>query len=186
MTDLISALADSIIALINAKPGSPTKEEVDAVLRLPIETCIDAHKLSSYPRRTPPPRRSPLDAITAEWLMALQLNQRTRAEVDAANERVRRVLLGDCQGEAPGAITWVNDPAALRDQPKVAANYSEAWRIAAQMPTHSEATSKAALRCPGSTDGKHAYSYYIVDDDYRCPCGAKVDAHTLKAINIKP
>jgi hypothetical protein len=100
MTDLIASLADAIIGLINAKPASPTKEEVDAVLRLPIETCIDAHKLSSYPIRTPPPRRSPLDAITVEWLMALEQDQRTRAEVDAANERVR-VLLGDCQGEAP-------------------------------------------------------------------------------------
>lgn len=33
MTDLISSLADSIVALINSKPQSPTKDEVESLLR---------------------------------------------------------------------------------------------------------------------------------------------------------
>lgn len=53
MTDLISSLADSIIALINAKPASPSKDEVvevvrkhyDAVMRM----MLDPQLLASYP-----------------------------------------------------------------------------------------------------------------------------------------
>jgi hypothetical protein len=37
MTDLISDLADQIIALINSKPASPTKQEVETVLRTEVE-----------------------------------------------------------------------------------------------------------------------------------------------------
>ncbi len=33
MTDLISSLADSILALINSKPQSPTKAEIEELLR---------------------------------------------------------------------------------------------------------------------------------------------------------
>lgn len=33
MTDLISSLADQIIALVNSKPSSPRKEEVEAAIR---------------------------------------------------------------------------------------------------------------------------------------------------------
>ena len=57
MTDLISRLADDILALINAQPRSPTKEELEGVLRqnlhMPIDNLSrmlkDAEALSSYP-----------------------------------------------------------------------------------------------------------------------------------------
>ncbi len=41
MADLISSLADQIIALINSKPSSPRKEEVEAVLRDTIDPQLD-------------------------------------------------------------------------------------------------------------------------------------------------
>lgn len=51
--DLISTLADSIIALINASPRSPRKDEIVALLRGPYEeatrTLADAQLLASYP-----------------------------------------------------------------------------------------------------------------------------------------
>lgn len=60
MSDLISKLADDIIALINAKPRSPTRDEIVEVLT-PIlnpmhppfsdalRTMIDASLMASYP-----------------------------------------------------------------------------------------------------------------------------------------
>lgn len=39
MNDLVSQLADQIMALINAKPRSPTKAEIEETVR----TCMDAH-----------------------------------------------------------------------------------------------------------------------------------------------
>ena len=52
MTDLTSKLADDILALINAKPRSPTKEEVEQVLRPLIDALqmlLDAGELASFP-----------------------------------------------------------------------------------------------------------------------------------------
>jgi hypothetical protein len=37
MTDLVSTLADQIMALINAKPRSPTKAEIEAVVLMALE-----------------------------------------------------------------------------------------------------------------------------------------------------
>lgn len=42
MTDLISQLADSLIALINASPRSPRKDEIEGLLRLKIGPLIQA------------------------------------------------------------------------------------------------------------------------------------------------
>jgi hypothetical protein len=39
MTDLVSTLADQIMALINAKPRSPTKAEIEETVR----ACMDTH-----------------------------------------------------------------------------------------------------------------------------------------------
>ncbi len=47
MTDLISSLADSIIALINSKPASPTKEEVASVVHAQLADAVLG--LGSYP-----------------------------------------------------------------------------------------------------------------------------------------
>lgn len=52
MTDLISSLAESIVALINAKPQSPTKDEVEKELR----RWVRDGKLSDPYAYTPPPR----------------------------------------------------------------------------------------------------------------------------------
>ena len=54
MTDLIASLAESIVALINAKPQSPTKDEVEAVVREHVEQSVmrikaDADVLASHP-----------------------------------------------------------------------------------------------------------------------------------------
>ena len=53
---MISKLADDIIALINAKPRSPTKDEVEAVLREPYEQArrmmMDAEILASQSQET--------------------------------------------------------------------------------------------------------------------------------------
>lgn len=61
MTDLISSLADSIVALINAKPQSPTKAEVEAVVREHVEQSVmrikaDADILWSHTHIPPPGR----------------------------------------------------------------------------------------------------------------------------------
>jgi hypothetical protein len=37
MTDLISSLADSILALVNSKPQTPTKDEVEILCRSLVE-----------------------------------------------------------------------------------------------------------------------------------------------------
>ena len=51
-SDLISRLADDILAMIHAQPRSPTKEEIEGVLQ-PLSDALrmlkDAEALSSYP-----------------------------------------------------------------------------------------------------------------------------------------
>lgn len=54
MTNLISELADQILTLINSKPRSPTKAEVEEVIRpvcMTLQMLRDADELRSYPGR---------------------------------------------------------------------------------------------------------------------------------------
>ncbi len=72
MTDLISSLADSIVALINASPRSPTKAEIEDVL-------LKCHALLAVRVRKP-------DAEEMGWAQA---------------EARKLGLINDCQAEAP-------------------------------------------------------------------------------------
>ncbi len=103
MADLISTLADSILALINSKAASPTKEEVDAVLRLPIETAIDAERMASYPVAR---KGAWIKAIAAAQIKAgdpVVFQVRCIAEINA-NRISERQLKADCQGEAASPL----------------------------------------------------------------------------------
>lgn len=49
MTDLISTLSDQLLALINSKPQSPSKAEIEGVIRAPLTMLVDEHHLRSHP-----------------------------------------------------------------------------------------------------------------------------------------
>ncbi len=134
---------------------------MDAVLRLPIETCIDSYRLASYPVVR---KGAWIKAITAEQIKvgdpvvfdnnacADDLNEaslmRAITEVNA-NWIDERQLKMDCQGEAPRTA------AQLWDQLKASQTH---W-----MP-----------QCPASPDGAHYYQAHCSKNDtmfYRCACG---------------
>ena len=76
MTDLVSSLANQIISLINSKPSSPTKEEIEAVLRdaLTGVTSHDDDPMTREPFMWSEPIDPELSRIAAEIIEAIEQN----------------------------------------------------------------------------------------------------------------
>jgi hypothetical protein len=95
MNDLISSLADQIIALVNSKPSSPRKEEVEAVVReclhAALRMSIDAGALASYPGFLSPP--AVRKAVASEEIKAGD-----PIAIDWAKDEARKLgLIDECQ-----------------------------------------------------------------------------------------
>lgn len=126
MTDLLSSLADSIVALINAKPQSPTKAEVEEVLRGSLTPETTAAAVPSK--------------MAARWLQELELHN-----AYAAKDRDLREV----------------------HEKRMAAIFNEPFDNA------------IGGACPGSADGSHAWTYQILYDESRCPCGAVTTGYDI-------
>lgn len=103
MSDLISSLADSILALINAKPQSPTKDEVARLLQSYLFVEDEGRALYKLPGQTckaPPEDESECllwpDRMEAGLLKALEESaddiRKSRAYFEEQRERGRRLM----------------------------------------------------------------------------------------------
>ena len=191
MTDLISSLADSIVALINSSPRSPTKEQIGAALR----ECLGSE--------------SNLDRLASD----LREQQNNRWQALSPQQRAEQ----PCPGYASEQHHWEVDPWSTRDTlPGEEANRcscgatrpiesDRAWTIKARQAAQSLIDSARTATyggptvedrekfwanklnepfelslCPGSTNGTHAW---YVDGErnangaeqpvWRCHCGAR-------------
>jgi hypothetical protein len=170
MTDLISSLADAIIALINAKPASPTKEEVASVVHSQLADAVLG--IGSYPFVKPAETRA--DEVQRERVFLTRSISRQRApsvgEIAAENARKReelriraeanpdifdhekvRAYLADCQGEAP-------PPKSAMQQ-----------LVEDHLAKHG---AKLHVPCPRHLDGIHTFDRPQHAYATPCPCGA--------------
>ena len=158
MTDLISSLADSIVALINTKPRSPTKAEIEEVLQHYLFVMDAGTALYKLPgRRCEAP--DPTELNEASLLRAMVAINGVRDEAQ---------LKADCQDEA---LVWINDPTLLASQPSVPANYKQPTSVSQAMLDAKDAIRKSAyepgryqhmLPCqsPDHPDGQHNWHAY--------------------------
>lgn len=181
MTDLISSLADSIIALINAKPQSPAKAEVDEVLRKPLTMAMDALHLASYPVL------GPRKAIAAEEIKAgTSIKQLMDAHLAKHNARLQK--LEDDHYRMEGEKAKRELLAAAREEIKAGdpVVLNADGSVSHWAPATLRAAQAAWRPCPGSTDGSHAWAeerelrpgtaYSDIPPPprfLRCPCGAR-------------
>jgi hypothetical protein len=169
MTDLISGLADAILACINAQPRTPTKAEIEAVLDPWITTIHTLH----------------VDA----------LEQRKTAEDDAKHgglsslwgERVindpHKYLLPDFfHPEATQAaretydLKWFDDYVTTKDGRTLNVKVTEGLANALDL---AEAVFDGASSCTWGDRGFHFWTEYAGDPNIlECDCGARVKRPT--------
>lgn len=209
MTDLISSLADSIIALINSKPASPTKEEVEGVLRhmlygdaaiecphhpsgahlWTVATDVQLHKAGDTFRcsacrmlTTQPSKWQPLKADCQEETAQRKPGHYAHYPrgIHPFDVNPPCVACGSLYREW-GSTTCLGPKADQDAMAASAASHSALLRSSAQFSERMERRAveifndlpERSVCCPGSTDGKHSYSYDINNDVHRCPCGAQ-------------
>ena len=187
MTDLISRLADDILALINAQPRSPTKEEILEVLaplRATATMLLDADLLGSYPGFTPVKK----GAIPPKTVWDFAKNP---------------VLLSvnDCQGEPmiieavpgrpmAGYVTLTTTPLTTKAEPSFSHSDCQGeWAITQEdlVKAADEVCATIAAmgggvvaeqedqRCPAQFDGKHYWQFNPKTSICNCACGAVGD-----------
>lgn len=123
MTDLISSLADQIVALINASPRSPTKADIETCLReqLPIglwapglvgrcELVMKEDCQGEMPQ-SEAERRRQINALQSLWSSALEQPALYN------REKIKALALrtGVCLGYASGYHHWEVDPFSTRE-----------------------------------------------------------------------
>ncbi len=161
MTDLISTLADQLVALNNASPRSPTKAEIEDVLRKGdpqiaalLRISIDSGMFASFPG------------------FLYHGSPGTEGDADAGGITSLTVPQDDRMAEImplPYKPLSIELAELMRLQ-------SEAWLAAASAGIHPEATPKSTLPCPKSADASH--HNWECDPDRR-PGTADCDVNVL-------
>ena len=96
MNDLISTLADQLLALINSKPQSPSKAEIEGLIRAPLTTLVDDHHHRSHPLFFVGPDGPPLEVKWSapndftNWNLPTDLNEESFARAVAKIQNVTR------------------------------------------------------------------------------------------------
>lgn len=189
MTDLISSLADSIVALINASPCSPTKAEIEATVR-PIIDADHARRVanaasfvakaraagwkvsSGCQGETPSVSQAMLDAKHAAY------EKRERAEAEAAKRMIAGNMVEAIEQDERDRDAWDEKERAAHkllgyEGPTTKERLERAKAMMHLIETMPTPVLKADRPCAASSDGTHAYVYDMVHDDYRCTCGAR-------------
>ena len=200
MTDLISKLADDILAMINAQPRSPTKEEIVGVLaplRATATMLLDADLLGSYPgfipvKKDAPPPKTVWDFAKNPVLLSVNDCQGEPMIIEAVPGRPMAgyvtlttkaepsSTLADAIAAAkPGDVVYwpTTQEDLVKAADEVCASYEDdpAWAAEKAEFGAQVARERAGRRCPAHTDGQHNWQFNPKTQICNCACGAVGD-----------
>lgn len=106
MSDLISTLADQLLALINSKPQSPSKAEIEDLIRAPLTMLVDEHHLRSHPLFFVGPDGPPLEVKWGNDITCWSADE-TAARLSAERQWKQSTLAqGVCPLTTSGTHNW--------------------------------------------------------------------------------
>lgn len=165
MTDLISKLADDLLALINAKPRSPTKEEIEGVLRQTLDGGFIV----------PKDFKADGAVIAPGWITYDPYPRRHQAVPT-------HIHTGDSQGEGvttvsiDGNLTCSADAVRGAIMPLPYTEPSPEFKQAMEVFEKCRQELRDTLgldRCLAHTDGQHVWGHEHSHRPNECACGAR-------------
>lgn len=167
MSDLITQLADAIVAINNASSRLPTKAEIEEVLRLGM-TFEQREALMPLPYKEPSPEFMSQVVLDLNMLGCAFIKHKP----DGTLERATQEALAIFEQDAQDRTAWDRQERAAHKMLGYEGPTTQE-RLRAALEAREKEADKAAKPCRGSTDGKHAFSFDIINDEHRCPCGAR-------------